>query len=577
MQVLLVRGEPPHATFPAKFAEETVEIDPDNFSETPSPYGYDPPGNITSTPHSAPPLAVPRKPPDPILGLGASELKPLQHGALPLNKPGKFPTVTTTNVNNHNIVHNNSIEKHVDSRLDSYVKLEKQTKMNTDNISNNPSTSHRQHHPAHPDANTLPTWVDTRGAYSTPGTAIPSPSEHLSLQSRTGCDVDTTSDDDCINADYDSDDSDDSEDNSTAEDLLDDVEDTMEDLLIYLHELAKPPAWERDLVLLLKKLMKTLNDQTSANQMLPTVVPILEDLTDLAFDQEDIPAEAFIDLTRIASRAASKIQHHSIPAYSPRLNLQSYSAPCQPSADAEDESFHILQTTGCMMNDSLVTESLELKAINDSCQLPLHPDGLDDPGLHSEPFQGVDEELLHDANKTEPSECHSSPASLNLPVPYTTAPTLKQLNSDNLASLARLWAIVQAAPEVNDPPPSYYTMGPSLMDHLSKFFLDVSAQAPNTWATYYLPGPDGYMVYPYFKFAPNEELLIAQVQEAIFADPLKLSQPSGGLDAMESQWDEYIGHRAARVVDVGADSVVANEPTSTDTNMTGEKCRLQLR
>jgi hypothetical protein len=125
MQVLLVRGEPPHATFPAKFAVETVEIDQDNFSETPSPYGYDPPGNIPPTPHSAPPLAVPRKPPDPILGLGASELKPLHHGAHPLNKPGKIPTVTTTNVNNHNIVQNNSIEKHVNSRVDSYVKLEK--------------------------------------------------------------------------------------------------------------------------------------------------------------------------------------------------------------------------------------------------------------------------------------------------------------------------------------------------------------------------------------------------------------------------------------------------------------------
>jgi hypothetical protein len=123
--VLLVRGEPPHATFPAKFAVETVEIDQDNFSETPSPYGYDPPGNIPPTPHSAPPLAVPRKPPDPILGLGASELKPLHHGAHPLNKPGKIPTVTTTNVNNHNIVQNNSIEKHVNSRVDSYVKLEK--------------------------------------------------------------------------------------------------------------------------------------------------------------------------------------------------------------------------------------------------------------------------------------------------------------------------------------------------------------------------------------------------------------------------------------------------------------------
>jgi hypothetical protein len=42
---------------------------------------------------------------------------------------------------------------------------------------------------------------------------------------------------------------------------------------------------------------------------------------------------------------------------------------------------------------------------------------------------------------------------------------------------------------------------------------------------------DIYMIVPYFKDAQNEELFLAQLQEAIFAEPLMLSQPSGSLDA----------------------------------------------
>jgi hypothetical protein len=122
----------------------------------------------------------------------------------------------------------------------------------------------------------------------------------------------------------------------------------------------------------------------------------------------------------------------------------------------------------------------------------------------------------------------SSTAEYTGPLHYSSYGTTAQLKQPGIPA-----RIVQAAPEVNDPPLLYYTMGPSLTDHISKFFLDVSAQAPNTWAPCYLRGPDGYMMVPYFKFAQNEELelFLAQLQEAIFAEPLMLSQPSGSLDA----------------------------------------------
>jgi hypothetical protein len=118
MQMSLVCGEPSTAIFPAKFAAKLMEIDHSNTSETPSPYGHDPPDLKRDAVQSAPPLAVPRKPPDPDLDLGAHQSEPIQYGAQPPNKPAK---VIMTNVNNLNIEHNKLSEKLVDRAVASYI------------------------------------------------------------------------------------------------------------------------------------------------------------------------------------------------------------------------------------------------------------------------------------------------------------------------------------------------------------------------------------------------------------------------------------------------------------------------
>jgi hypothetical protein len=175
------------------------------------------------------------------------------------------------------------------------------------------------------------------------------------------------------------------------------------------------------------------------------------------------------------------------------------------------------------MNDSLVTANSELRAINGRCQSPLYPDGLDDPGLLSAPAPAVDEEPLHDAHKTEPSECHSSPTPLNLSVPCTTAPTVQQLNSDNRASLARL--------EVTDPPPSYYTMGPSLMDHLTR---KISCEHIIQYPPHSLPARNGVLV---SGFDPHRTRRNPDKNLCIFAQTM--SSPEGDSHRAPKPFSSY--------------------------------------
>jgi hypothetical protein len=530
MQMSLVCGEPSTAIFPAKFAAKLVEIDHSNTSETPSPYGHDPPDPKRDAVQSAPSLAVPRKPPDPDSDLGAHQFEPVQYGAQPPNKPAN---VITTNVNNLNIEHNKLSEKLVDRAVASYIipeKTDKQTDFQTVDIRNNQPSSRSLSQPTQLDTHTFSTTADPASAprirtSAAPLASLSTPASYP--QESTLCDMPANFDEEDTSETSDADQDSDTDRELTTEDLLQHVDDAMEDVLVKIHGMVPPVTWLRQLLTLFKQLRQSLHEWTDPIQLMSTLFPTLVRLQELAASQDDIDSEAIAAVTCAAIVAAHTIQQVAITQHSANLLkqfdglLKSVLNPdCtsidMPTAENSLVTINSHQQTICEEHSLAPTVQLTHASSVAPATAPTIASTLVQEPTPENNDIGPCERLHTSVPQDISSYCNE----------VSTGQQCLPASCEPLSQ--RLWSMVQSAPEEPDLPQTYPAIGSSIAAwrYNSGLLLNVSVQAPNTWARYLIPCLGGYKSVTYFKPPQDDGHRESQLEEALFANPLPISDPT---------------------------------------------------